>query len=646
VRVYNFTSNDSLYLKVFDILRLLIADDFLAILGCDSNILSVLLECCDLCLFFCASIFDKISSIAIAEPSDRLKSIGFICDDIDSSLTSALITVQMAILNQLLKYESLTSGNAFDAIGSKSNCVPNIDGMQSTRQPLDDLNKMRSSIALVSQSVTRIVYSVGAARVLRDLAVNDKELISTLLHGCEVELRLTHNADMTCEKEDDPINRDICKAIHRSHEGALTPSLPFSNSAGRIGSSSSCSSCLAQGQDRGRSEVNKDGNEDFLNQIETRTRSGIGTSGTQIALDPVRQIRNICEVSLRFFSEINFDSLSCFLLFLSRCINFDASLFCDYLSSPETDALKYILRATKRILQLEKCAPQACPSSSSSSSIAHSASLPTIRLKKRKKKKVKEKRRILTVDPQHIPRHKELFAVCRRTAKAISAGSRCEDIKAVSSTEITSRGKVLNLTIAWIKEEKSVFIGETEEECQRDRIFNDESLWGPSDPTEVCQSVHPSEWGEGEKSSDLSHTGTGSIKKRRKRERERERGLSGIDIAHANPTAALNTSSHESSISTRTEPPNGDDTRSCGGRDLDLDPELESACVLYEQTLRFFTDLQRLLMRLGSARRRASMPFDCSLLTARIKRIMVLMSRDSGQVEAKTDKIFCGVRSR
>jgi hypothetical protein len=639
-------------LKVFDILRLLIADDFLMILGCDRNILSVLLECCDLSLFFCASIFDKISSIAMAEPSDRLRSIGFICDGIDSSMTSALITLQMAVLNQLLKYETLTKGSACDAIGSNMNYELKIDGMQSTLQPLDDLIKIRSSIALVSQSVTRIVSSVGAARVLRDLAVNDKELISTLLHGCEVELRLSHNADMTCENEDDTANRDICKAVRRSDKDALTTSLSFGTCGGRrgssgswSGSSSSSRSDFAQEQDSCTSEVNKD-------RDGTRTRSGISTSEPQIPPDPVRQMCNICELSLRSFSEINLDSLSCFLLFLSQCINFDASLFCDYLSSPETDALKYILRATKRILQLEKCTPKASPltsspssssfspssfsSSSSSSSPSfssyssfapRSASLPKIRIKKKKKKKEmekekeKEKSRILAVGPLHIQKNEEFFEVCLRTVKAIAVSETCEKKKVVSSSESGLRGKDVNVTIAWIQTEKSVFIDEKGEEWQRDNIFNDESLWGLSDPTKVCQSVHPSEWGEGEESSDLSYSGTGSITRRRKR----ERGLCGVDILHSNPPVTPSTSSHESS--TRTGPPNGDDIRSCSGGDLELESDLKSACVLYGQTLRFFTDLQRLLLRLGTSRRSASMPFDCSLLTSRIKRIMILMSK-------------------
>jgi hypothetical protein len=628
-------------LKVFDILRLLIADDFLMILGCDRNIPSVLLECCDLSLFFSASIFDKINVIAMAEPLDRLRSIGFICDEIDSSLTSALITLQMAVLNQLLKYESLTSGSACDAIGSNTNYELKVDVMQSTLQPLDDSIKIRSSIALVSQSVTRIVSSVGAARVLRDLAVNDKELISTLLHGCEVELRLSHNADMTCETEDDTANRDICKAVHRSDKDALTPSLSFSTCGARIGSSGSRSSSSKSGSKRSDFAQEQDSSTSELNKYRdgTRTRSGISTYEPQIPLDPVRQMRNICELSLRGFCEVNLDSLSCFLLFLSQCINFDASLFCDYLSSPETDALKYILRATKRILQLEKCTPKASPltsspssssfspsSFSSSSFTPRSALLPKMRIKKRKKKKKKkevkekkeEKSRILAVGPLYIQKNEEFFEVCLRTVKAISVSATCENKKVVSSKDV-------NLTIAWIQTEKSVFIDEKGEEWKRDNIFNDESLWGLSDPTKVCQSVHPSEWGEGEESTDLSHAGTSSVTKSRKRERERERGPCGVDILHSNPPVTTSTSSHESS--TLTGPPNGDDIRSCSGRDLEQEPDLESACVLYGQTLRFFTDLQRLLLRLGTTRRIASMPFDCSLLTSRIKRIMILLSK-------------------
>ena len=172
-----------------------------------------------------------------AESSDRLRSIGFICDDIDSTLTSALITLQMAVLNQLLKYESLTSGSVCDSIGSKTNYAPNVDGRESNCNPLEDLDKIRSSIALMSQSVTRIVSSVGVVRVLRELAVNDKELISTLLHGCEVELRLTHNADMTCDRYDSSKKCGICEGIHYSDEDVVNPSSSCSTST-RTGQSS------------------------------------------------------------------------------------------------------------------------------------------------------------------------------------------------------------------------------------------------------------------------------------------------------------------------------------------------------------------------------------------------------------------------
>lgn len=647
-------------MKVFDILRLLIADDFLATLGCDRNILSVLLECCDLSIFFCANIFDKICLIATQGPSDGFRPTGFICDDIDSSLTSALVTLQMALLNQLLKYESLTCRSASNTVDSETNYVPNTEKGKSTLQQLDDLSKIRSGIALVSLSVTRIVSSVGAVRILRDLAVNDKELISTLLHGCEVELRLTNNADMTCERDDNTLQCDISQAVHCRDDDASTPTLPLSHSCGRIGSSSGYLHCSTssssisnsssangnqRGQDSSASKMSKDGggDGDGLN-IKIRTLSGICASGPQISSDySVCPMRHNCKLSIRNFSEINFDGLSCFLLFVSQCISYDASLFCDFLCSPETEALKYILRATKRILQLEKCTPHAStPSSSSTSSstsfTSYATPLPKIRMKKRTKKKS----RIRALHALNIPRNEELFGVCLRTVIAISVSTTRESEKTVRSSEECSHRRDLNLTISWIKREKSVFIDETREEWQRDNVFNDESLWGVSDHPEVCQSVHPAEWGERDESNDIDLSlsgiergigvGIGSIS--RERERKRKRELCGADNIHSNPSPSpsppVSLKSNHFDSSTRSAPPNGHDIRSCGDMDLDLEPDLESACALYGKTLRFFTDLQRLLLRLGNAsrsRRRVSMPFDCSLLISRIKRIMILMSK-------------------
>ena len=256
------------------------------------------------------------------------------------------------------------------------------------------------------------------------------------------------------------------------------------------------------------------------------------------------------------------------------------------------------------------------------------------------KKKKKKKSRIRAVECLDIQRNEELFEICLRTVKATSVGATSENNEVMSSSRGGLHNRDLNLTISWIESEKSVFMDEKGEAWQRDNIFNDETLWGVSHTAEGCQSVHPSEWDKGDESSDHSHAGTSRFTRKREREeereeekekegeREREGGLCGGDILHSNHPIRPDTNSHDSSK--RTEHPNGHDIRSCSG--MDLDPYLESACVLYKQTLRFFTDLQRLLLRLGSTRsssssRSASMPFDCSLLISRIKRIMILMSK-------------------
>jgi hypothetical protein len=67
-------------------------------------------------------------------------------------------------------------------------------------------------------------------------------------------------------------------------------------------------------------------------------------------------------------------SLSSFLLFISECISFDATLFCDYLCSPETLALKYLLRITKQLFALQSSLPSYSSGEHSSSSKEPSSS--------------------------------------------------------------------------------------------------------------------------------------------------------------------------------------------------------------------------------------------------------------------------------
>ena len=574
-------------MQVFDIIRYLTAEEFLSKLKCDTAIVLVLSECCKVILHATEYIDAKIEETADVV---REKTIGFISDDIDTGLRIDIITLQLTILNQAMKYESIFRSKLASAFTAENqqrndrhlfstprNTSKSSSGIQLTnvgRETLDGcLGTMRSQIVLLFQSVLGLIKSIGPYKVLRELCVNDKDLISALLDSSEIELRLKVSVDFKApeDRNSDSGNRTPDRSV--SDGSAYHPAVHATGCALSLKESGVCS------EEKGESYLYL---ECAANRCNTSTHQDSHTTREALGIFYANMHQQL--------RDLFFDSLSSFLIFLSL-INFDASLFCDYLTSPETQALKYLLRVSKRFLDLQN---------SMDTSIAMHQGRIKMRRKWSHRIRKKEKERGCRY------RNKEFLDACTKSSLLLSDGriravnEGKEDYDKFSTTEqctnhfnssgVTMRDP-MRVVVAWVKSEKVMIIEDDEDvsgEGACRNVKKEENLWAGKDD-DVIQSVHPSEW--------------------KRHEDERERNNKRKNERNNNIDRDRD----------RDNPPTQREYRS-------MYPADSHSFKLYDCSVKFFVDLSDLLVKLAkSTGREISLPFKPAMLVERIARIVSML---------------------
>ena len=478
--------------QVFDIIRLLTADDSLLHFENDGKI-SLLLHQCSKLILQAKLLLKSSITLTVETPSAKYPTSrrSFYSDEIGVDLYIVLVTLHLAVLNQSLKYESLISLSD-----------PNLN--LSERRLSDVVAEIRGIVVHLSESLIAMITSAGAAYVLSQLAHNDKELILSLLDVSEIELRLERNVALALP------NRASSDVLFDSQN----VSVDFTHSI----------------------------NDNFYIQ---------------------------CEDILGELCDVSFGAISSFLLLISECIAFDASLFCDFLCSPETAALKYLLRISKYLLALKPAIATA------------------------------------TVSGTAITKFKNtlLFDICVKTISAIksdrSTSSSSDSAVSKGNDEVkcphngaqesqvdqstknsveTLSGILPVFAVSWVASEKMTSIDGDEQNSDKVNQFTDESLWG-KEMDIPRQRVCPQEWLRGEERTKRIKHGTNPL-----------------------------------SIALSTDDKNG--------RIL-CTVMTERAEFLYSKTAAFLIDLRDLLVRLGSpSERSVTVPFDSALLVRRLSAII------------------------
>ena len=236
---------------------------------------------------------DRLSQPILTQNTTSVSN--FVCDDINCHLSVELTALHLALMNQSLKYVSLITSSA-DNHNVNTNCS-SIDSC-----PADDIVIQRSEHSYLE--LPDLLFQIRKAIV--DLGTAVVSAIS-VIGASNLLLQLAQN------------DKDLISALLNSSE------------------------------------------------IELRLLHNINVSAESIVTIPAASSSSVDEVKnseMIFYTQckdmhddlqkVSFGSISSFLLLLSQCIAFDATLFCDYLCSPETQSLKYLLRITKQLMLIDK----------------------------------------------------------------------------------------------------------------------------------------------------------------------------------------------------------------------------------------------------------------------------------------------------
>ena len=503
----------------------------------------------------------------------KIKSIPFINDELDSGLNAVLVTVHLALMNQQIK------------AGSTIKFYMQVPHKEDYKTSISEMKEFRVQCLSLCDSLTSIISSSSLEIILGQLVMNDKELLTTLLNASELELRLIHNLTFVQENVGGEIASNVDDIPSNVHQ-------PFncrkSDSTSTIDRSTST--------------------EFSSNSSNSSNNSSSSNSNNCISSCDDIDMKRLNGQLLHQLKEIRLDSMSSFFLFLSCCINYDASLFFDYLCSPETSALKYVLRITKKLLGFQR--------------MFSSQFMLTSFYKNKMRKKWSPRCGQITVKKQ---RNTELVMICtniiqtkkidvngngEKSAKIRSYlfkknifesnGSsvptaleeECNNTSTIVRRFTNDNNDTVHKTVVWLKYEKQVIL----DDFKASASFVDETLWGCAiEKSQIIQNIHPSEWAR-EKSqesgeSEIRNRGSleGEDGKKRKRCERQGWPLSSND---------------------NDENDNNDDE---DGRAINM----------YDSIQDFFVKLQILLLQ--GQKNNGSIPFDCTLLVHRIKNIILLI---------------------
>ena len=313
---------------------------------------------------------------------------------------------------------------------------------------------------------------------------------------------------------------------------------------------------------------------------------------------------------LHQLKKIRLDSMSSFFLFLSCCINYDATLFFDYLCSPETSALKYVLRITKKLLGFQR--------------MFSSQFMLTSFYKNKMKKKWSSRCEQISVKKQ---RNAELVMICtnivhtnkidvngngeksatihsdlfnknifERNGSSVPTAleEECNNTSTIVKRSANDSNGTVQKTVVWLKYEKQIIL----DDIKASTSFVDETLWGCKiAKSQIIQNIHPLEWAReksqesGESESEILDRGSVKGEDGKKRKRCKGQGW----------PLSLNDND------------DNDDDDDADGR----------AIKMYDSIQDFFVKLQILLLQ--GLKNNGSIPFDCTLLVQRIKEIILLI---------------------
>ena len=571
----------------------MISDDSLSRFDDDKDILFLLYRCCGAALISRDKINLSIEINAQSTVTRTSSSVStFFCDDINSGLSVELLALHISLFNQSLKYESLTSSSERCSLSNinnnnlhnlpernifSNNDSSHCDGsdighivgdiFNSSADLPNFLNEIRKAAMELGKSMVSRLSLIGVISMLSQLAQNDKELISTLLDTSEIELRLQHNIDLFLK-------------------GKGTTKLLSTDVASY---SDEVTTARESKRDCERSSKDKDNEEVFY---------------------------ACCSKIFNQLQEVAFGSISSFLLFISGCIAFDATLFCDYLCSPETSALKYLLRITKQLMVLVLDG-SSCPSSPEhvkykykwdkrSKRLFHICDLTVFNSKSVQSHGASSSSGNCGsnsgISGEDGPKHRVLspsnFTATDNVSKdhSIHVDLYPPPISIAAAPAVSSSGSVH--VLSWIASEKST----TLHDCyhvsrgQNSSEFTDESLWGFNGRHQVSglgpglelglgQRICPSEW--------LRETDDAAL-------------LNGsIDI----PSSRI--------------PGKELEKRDYVRSDCD---EHKKAVALYRGAADFLVDVRTFLSKSASSNKfSVSVPFDCSLLVSRLDIIISML---------------------
>ena len=542
----------------------------------------------------------KTAEISVHEEKKK-KSIPFINDELDSSLDAVLVTAHLALMNQLIKagagsniehYKDLTSTGDINNFASA-------------------MKEIREQSLSLSHSLVSIISSSSLQSILEQLAMNDKELLTTLLDASELELRLIHQLTIIHESEGDKQASDV------DGTASAVPS-QFDRGGSDLNTAIIGSTTTKYSSSNKKSRCNSSTSSD---KVDSSKISSCGSSG-----DHDINMMNMSAQLLHQLKMIRFDSMSSFFLFLSSCINYDATLFFDYLCSPETSALKYALRITKKLLGFQEMfSSQYFPLSFY-----------------RNKMTWKWGRRCGSVFNQR-QRDAELMMICTNIVNSQKTDLQCNGAKgdsfdmeigdkedsdhAIISIPSTSQKGCSNVskplersgdnpaqskTVVWLKYEESFFLHDHDVlEC-----FTDESLWGDElKRSKTIQNIHPSEWTTERRRMELDHVDLEN------REEEHEIRLNGQGCSSLSNKVDYNNDDNANENDDEKEIENAKEM------EMENDDDIDKAITMNDSILKFFIKLQLLLIQ-GQNKNTTvhNIPFDCTLLKNRIKKIILLMA--------------------
>ena len=315
---------------------------------------------------------------------------------------------------------------------------------------------------------------------------------------------------------------------------------------------------------------------------------------------------------LHQLKEIRLDSISSFFLFLSCCINYDASLFFDYLCSPETSALKYVLRITKKLLGFQRMfSSQFMLTSFYKNKMRKkwSSRCEQILMKKQRNTELvmictniihTKKIDVIINDEKSAIIHSDLSKknIIDKNDASVSTAleEKCNNISTIEKSSANDNNGIVHKTVVWLKYENQIVL----DDLNVSASFVDEALWGCDIiKSQIIQNINPSEWARersresGESECEIRDRGSLDGEDGKKRRRRRGQGW----------PSSLNDNDDD----------DNDDFDDVDGR----------AIKMYDSIQNFFVKLQILILQ--GRKNNCTIPFDCTLLVDRIKHIILLI---------------------